>query len=220
MVELDVTGDLLIFDGLETITLLQPDSAGVDQSTTIEDALRRNIPKREAANSNGEYSTEDTRFHFQTTDATPRIGDRITDQDGTTFTILEPWYDTLNSRWKCVARNLDVFYELDTIAKIQVAEFTQGTSGEQVCSWKTIATVTASIQEQGMNSQGETEKDVFADRTFEVILKTDKTVSPKHRIVDIKGNTYQVTSSSNKDNISALQSVICRPDPKNNNLTS
>jgi hypothetical protein len=220
MVELDVTGDFDTFDYREAITLLQPDTAGVDVSVAIQYALRRNIPTREAAASGGRYRASDTRFHFETEDGTPRVADRIIDADGTTFTILEARYDTLASRWRCIARDLTVAYNLDTLVSVDEGVTSKGDSGEQIRTWRQIARPQASITEQTMSQQGETEKGVHAERTFEIILLTDTDLSPNHRITDLNGKTYQIVSTSQKDNISALQSAICRRWPLNNNLSS
>ena len=215
-----VDGDLLLVDDLHPVTLLQKDTAGVEQSTAIAKALRRNIPTIEAAASGGRYQASDTRIHFQTEDATPRVADRITDNDGNTYTVLEARYDTLASRWRCITRNLTVHYGLYTDIEVQLGNKTRNSSGVQEPTWKTVARVTASITELNMESEGESEKSRFAERTYQVILQTDEELSPLHRIVDSKGNTYQIESSANKDNIANLQQATCRMDPYNKSLGS
>lgn len=215
MVELDVTGDFDIFDYRRAITLIKKDSAGRDVETAITYALRRAIPQREATESDGLYTTRDTRFHFETEDGSPLVGDRIRDEDGRTYTILLASYDTLASRWKCVSRELNVFYNLDTILEIEKAEIVQDASGAPEPEWSTIARVTGSLTELSSSDDSEQERGRYGEQIYEAVLSTDTRLSPAHRIKDLEGNVYQVTASANKDSINSLQSATCVPYPNN-----
>ena len=206
---LDVSTDYLIFDNKVDVTLTQRDTSGNPVIVPVTDALRRNIPSTEAAASGGKYTSHDTRFHLSSGQASPVVGDTITDTDGTVYAIMEAWFNTLTSMWKCVSRNLAIAYKIDTKVEVQRGVPVRGSSGEQEKTWETIAIVAASITELSMSEQSESEKSSFADRSYEIILATDTQVSPNHRIMDVSGNYYSIESTTNKDNIRALQSCDC-----------
>src|ERR1700722_9293913 len=94
-----------VTDALEPVTLRRADGSG---SIALASALRRAITTREAAASDGKYTTSDVHWHLAAAElpVPPRLGDQIIDATGEAWTILETQLATCGSRWKGTARNL------------------------------------------------------------------------------------------------------------------
>lgn len=117
MIELDVTDDHLMWDGLEAVDLLRQGAKtrGDDGKltvtgntvTNIPNALRRQATQRDIDLSNGALQLGDLRWELATNEATggvPKRGDKIKDGDDVLHKILIVDTATLKSRYRCFTR--------------------------------------------------------------------------------------------------------------------
>ena len=88
----DLSDDLgRIADGLEAVTLARRGSTPGGTPAPIAHALRRSVSIREAAASDGRYTTADVTWHLPVAELgqAPRLGNLIRSGDGRQWTVLE-----------------------------------------------------------------------------------------------------------------------------------
>jgi hypothetical protein len=112
--------DLSVVDSLETVTYRRRGETPGSAGTTVSHALRRAVTTREAAASDGRYTTSDVAWHLPAAELpfTPRLGDMICDGSGQRWTILSAVHATLGSRWRCLARSLALVFGLDDVLAV------------------------------------------------------------------------------------------------------
>lgn len=116
---IDVDFDFLVFDGTEPITYKHaPESSTVVDGrllpsaaatvVPVQHALRHSISLRVVDGSGGRFRVGDVAFEIPAVELgtlTPRVGDKITTSDGSTWNVLGVELATFRSRWRIVARN-------------------------------------------------------------------------------------------------------------------
>ena len=92
-----------IIDGLETIHLLR-DGSSFPHATLR--ARRRPVSRREAQMSGGAYTASDSVWEIRVFDAhtPPKLGEKILDQDGNTWQIVDLIHTVMETRCKCICR--------------------------------------------------------------------------------------------------------------------
>lgn len=187
----DIAADFLLFDGLEAVTLRVP-ADEVGSAATVTYALRRSIHRREVEVSGGKYTMQDSAWHFLVSAGTPVIGGTITESDGVIWTILETQKQSLDKRWRCVCRKLEVSGGYDRLVTIEEATWAKGASGAQTATWSTVvAGVVARIQEQlGEVTTDDGQK--IMRRSYRISLNVAQTLTQSHRIVAADGEVYKI----------------------------
>lgn len=140
----DPIGDFeKIADGLRPVTLSPVDKVNVPDIIS----LRRAVTHKEAAKSNGRYTTSDSVFHVSTVAYAERLplGSVIIEADGTQWVVLEHAKQTLLARWRYVVRLLEIIEQgpdtsdgsrpLSGVFR-EVATFTKSVSGALEPTWK------------------------------------------------------------------------------------
>lgn len=188
-----------VVDGLEAVTL---NRRGSSDDVAVASALRREVTTKEAAASDGKYAAGDTRWHFPTDEVadTPNVGDTIVEAGGDRYHILSVNRDTLSARWKCVSRNLTIFYGLDRVVTIRKSKKTN-TKGVSTRSWRTVRTVAARVQPVGgedprlAGAENRTEHNARQlVKSVSIFLAEDIELTPAHRIVEPDGTQWDVKS--------------------------
>lgn len=203
----DIAMDFVtVADGLLPVKLRARDG----QERTAQHCLRRGISQREAAKSNGKYTTDDVAFHLSIREipGRPELGSLIIDDSGE-WTILEVGTQTINSRWRCVSRDLAIVEGLDTLVTRQVATYAKGDTGAQEPTWANDAT-NVRCKIQLLEGERKTDhKSPQLKRTAVLYFATQALVTTKHRFVDSGGVIYKVISWKDPDTITDLFAVTC-----------
>src|SRR3990167_4966959 len=123
-----IAGDYTLFDGLESVTIVKP---GTTSTTSVASALRRGGTTREAAASQGKYTTADVVWHLPKSLVTtqPALGDKVLDSAAVYWTILDVTKATLGTRWKCVTRDVAGANRLDCWVAIERGVTVKGRGG-------------------------------------------------------------------------------------------
>jgi hypothetical protein len=139
----DPDGDLSrIADGLQTVKLIRrPRSTSVE----IDGALSSAATTEPLQPSHGKYLGCDIVWHLPTAvleaaSVEPRPGDVIVDAPGRRWTVLAASQATLQSRWRCPARDLAVAHGLDAYVDIERATYSKDEAGAVAASWSTAHT--------------------------------------------------------------------------------
>jgi hypothetical protein len=122
-------------DGLEAVTFATSGGA----TTAVTGALRMRITEREAAASGRRYTQRDVRWHLpaEQVASPPQVGATITDNQGTTWTILQVDHDTRASRWRCWCRLVPISSVLSDRIHIQQASWMKDDHGALLAAWGT-----------------------------------------------------------------------------------
>jgi len=187
-----------VVDGLEAVTLVRRGKA----ATSIASALQRAIGEREAAASNGQYTSRDVRWHLP--DALvgdrPDLGDVILDAAGNRYTILDAQHATLENRWRCIARDLVVFWRLTDWFTIEEATFSKGTGGAAEASWTRLRVVRGRMQPIGRAMTVE-EEARRTTRRWQLFVEEDLGLTHEHRIKAADGTRYAIESVTGPEQI-------------------
>ncbi len=204
-VTVDITGDYVVVDNLETVSLTDLSLTG----QSVEGAFSTPLKTREIEASNGRYTAGDRRFHLPivNTTSTPQVGGTITDASFT-YTILDVDKAAMSGIWKVAARKLEIFSELNTLVTIQLATWAKDANGVQAATWANEHTgVRAKIQpategiEQDENSR-------TIRKRYQVIFEADQTLDHNRRIIGPDGSTYKVLSYSRRERIDVLPMAL------------
>jgi head-tail adaptor len=200
-----------VTDGLEAVTL---NRRGSSSDVSVTKALRRPVGVREAARSDGRYTTDDVRWHLPQSEVatTPRLGDAIIDSTAARWTITEVAAATLNARWACTCKNLALVYGLDTVAIVEAATYTKDDSGAAIAAWTTYRVIRAKFQEDTVAVGTEFSAERVRGR-YRVYLEEDFEFTQDHRLKDKEGYIYRIVEWSAREAIDALQEVVCERLP-------
>lgn len=193
-----------VVDGLTAVTLRPRSGADVP----AEKCLRRAVTQKEAAASDGKYTTNDVVFHLSINEIAtqPALGSSIIDDLGT-WRILEVARQTLSARWRCICRNLAITADLCTLVTIQFATYAKGLSGAQEPTWATQqANVRAKVQLEGADRTVEHQAQ-HTPRLASIYFVDQVLLTTNHRIVGPDGAIYKVKSWEDADRIDALYKV-------------
>ena len=187
-----------VVDGLQAVTLVRRGKA----ATSIASALQRAIGEREAAASNGQYTSRDVRWHLPEAEVgdRPDVGDAIVDASGNRYTILETNHTTLGNRWVCIARDLVVFWRLTDWFTIEEATFSKGTGGAAEASWTRLRVVRGRMQPIGRAMTVE-EEARRTTRRWQLFVEEDLGLTHEHRIKAADGTRYAIESVTGPEQI-------------------
>ncbi len=201
---LDLSRDFVrIADGVEAVTILRPGSV---VRMAVPHALHQGIRMGEAADSDGRYLASDVVWHlpFFEFDAAPRPGDVILDAREQRWTMLDVRRTTLDTRWRCVARNLAIAHGLDDVIEIDKATYEKGQGGAATPVWRTWRSgVRARIPpvESGIERRADQAK--AADRCT-VFIADELMLGRDHRLRAADGTLYAVRGWRKAQRIDAL----------------
>ncbi len=212
----DLSDDLgRIADGLEAVTLARRGSTPGGTPAAIAHALRRSVSMREAAASDGRYTTADVTWHLPVAELgqSPRLGDLIRSGDGRQWTVLEVRLTTLGTRWRCTTRSLAVVYGLDDTITILKATYVQGEGGAAEATWIPWRTgVRARIQpvQSRPGSQHESRQTITRCQIF---VEDELALNPTHRIAGPDGTIYKVLGVTGAERLGELQTIEAEVTP-------
>jgi|GEM_PF-5070768 len=205
---LDPSDDFpLIFDGVETISLLRiTDDADV---TTVDGALRH--AETSTDRPVGAVPDCDVRWHFSTVSITgdpPAPGDVIVDSTDRRWTIYAVDTSAVTGRYTCLARDLVRAYRLDRRLAIERATYAKSASGVAEAAWSTAAVVDGRICTILIEP-------TVGDRPvsggeYEIVLADSPTLSTDYRIRDEQGVVYRILRASRTDDSAALPTVVAK----------
>lgn len=214
-VTLDLSTDFqVVADGLEAVTLKR---RGSSDDVDVANALQRAITTKEAAASNGQYTTRDVRWHLPVLEVTtrPRLGDVILDANNDRWTILDVQKATLEVRWRCICRNVAVYYSLDDYVDVLRATISKGAAGAATASWQTEVTgVRASIHLKPAVATDATATPVVENQAhktrklFEVRLERDLNLTRNYLLRDARGTLYEVLGYRAQQEIGEFQATV------------
>lgn len=202
----DIAGDYAYLDGTEAVTLTKP---GTTSTTSVSAALRRRVTTREAAASNGHYTTADVAWHLPQSLVTtqPALGDKVLDSSSVYWTILSVSRDTLGTRWRCISRDLAVANRLDTFVTIEYSTIAKGVGGAVERDWSDWRSgVRARIQPQAVTQDVENRTRV-GRATHVVFCDLDAgelSAAVRFRVRDEAGATYTVLAVRAPERIDEL----------------
>lgn len=210
--QLDLSQDLLLTDGLQAVSVRLVGEAFDRQ---VSHALRRDVSIREVAASNGDYRLGDTRWHLPATEFCdpPTLGSMITDCDGVTWTVLSVGKQTLNTRWACTCRAIEITEGLSQTISIERMKLGKGEYGEQTIeAWVPAYTnLRAKIQPQSTDIAEEHGRRL-ARVTHTVYVATQVELQAKDR-VRCGSKSYGVVAVRNAERIDTLTEIDVVEDP-------
>jgi hypothetical protein len=195
-----------VVDALQPVALRRCDGSG---TTALSGALRRAVATREAAASDGKYTTSDVHWHIAAAELTvpPRLGDQIVDQSGENWTILETQLATCGSRWNCTARNLAIAGGLNSYVTILREVATKGESGAAELTFVPfVSAVQARIQELSA-TRSEQHGRQSGVVTAKVYLAEQILVDNGDRVQAADGTMYEITGYESADSITSLFTI-------------
>jgi len=205
-VALDITGDFSVVDNLETITVTLKDTT----SESVASCFSTPIRTREIEASDGRYTVGDIRFHVPVDNTTspPDVGGTITTAGGAVYTILDVSNAGMSGIYKCGARLLDIYNELNTLITVQVATWAKNANGVQEATWANEATsVRAKIQpatEQIESDEGSRN----VRKRFTIYLEADRVMDHSRRIIGPDSAVYKFLSYTKRERLDQLPSVL------------
>ena len=205
----DPSDDLVrVADGLETVTLRRRGSLPGGPGLRIARALRRSVTTREAAASDGRYTTSNVVWRLPAADLPepPRPGNVIAGGDGRQWTVLETHRTGLDAGWRCAARSLALVYGLDDAVSILQATYAKGLGGEAEPTWIPWRTGVAPASSRCSRSRKAATSRGRRRRNFR---SSSRRSWPSIRRIALKARTARSTRSSPFAGPSG--SASCRP---------
>lgn len=195
-----------VTDALEAVTLRRVDGSG---ATQIASALQRAVTTREAAASDGKYTTSDVNWHLPAWDlpAPPRLGDQIVDSAAEAWTILETQLATCGSRWKCTARNLALAGGLNTHITILREVATKGPSGAVEPTFVPYASVVRARIQENSAVRGEQHGRQSGIVKAQIYLAEQILVDNGNRIQAADGRVFEIAGYERADSIGSLFTI-------------
>lgn len=192
-VPLNLTDDYQIWanDFSQTVTHTSVRDSG-NLTAQVTHALRRQISSKEAAISNGVYTTADVIFSLATvlTPNTPKPRDLLTDNDNVVWTVLAVDKATINSRWRLTCRALGIAADLQDVIDIETPAMLPNAQGVEVAQWvPRLRQIAARIQP--VTGEETTERDLIGTKVkYEIFVGQGVTVSTRERVLWHARNKY------------------------------
>lgn len=208
----DFTDDWKVWDNVESVALV----TGVTSQTFTNwptTAKRRQLRYRELVASGGAYTSQDLVWliptQFLPVYANPKLGDRLTDQFGATWTVIEAALNTWRTWWSVTCRNLVLVNGL-----ADTADLYRPTNNQDIAAGRlpVYATVTGStdlpikVQEQDATVE---EKNGKRQATRRFVGYCGQRIYPQaqDRIVTSDGTIYQLTGWRSADRLDLLMEL-------------
>lgn len=149
--DLDLSNDWTVFDNTKRVTVTK---AGTSEVMVVENALRHQVTRREAADSGGAYTVEDVVWNLPYAQAKafrPVAGSLLrseTCEDEVWF-VVEVARSTLESRYRCFCKNCAITPELGELIQIERSTPGRDTDNAPYAVWKPLeVNILARIQEE------------------------------------------------------------------------
>jgi len=200
VLELNVAQDFAsIVDGAESVTVRRWNSA---ETVSVAIAWRYLAKMDEVEIGSGDYVRYDAIWElpWNPSDDGPRLGDLIIDATGQCWTVLTVERLRLDTRYKCLARNLLLAFGLDTRVDVQQADVEDLSTRPESVEWITLqAAVPARILQDRTRvnfDSGEPGEEVDpsynSTSTYRIVLGEQINLDHNHRLVDVEGTIYGV----------------------------
>jgi len=210
--ELNVVQDFAtIVDGAESVILRRWNSPA---TIAVAVAWRYLAKTDEVEIGGGEYARHDVVWElpWNPSDDGPRLGDLIIDAAGQCWTILTVERLRLDTRYKCLARNLLLAFGLDTRVDVQQADVEYLSTRPESVEWITVqAAIPARILQDRTRvnfDSGDPGEEVDpsynSTATCRIVLGEQIELDHNHRLVDLEGTIYDVTEFANFGRIDRL----------------
>lgn len=212
---LDLSGHYAYFHGTEAITHTSTRDTG-NLTDAVANALRRQVTSKEAAASNGVYTTSDLAWSLPVSQAayTPKPGDKITDAAAVVWTVLQVDKATLGTRWRCLSRDMVLANDLRDAVVIFAPDNSQDNAKSRTT---TFVQLTAELAARVQPVAGAPVVDLGKRMTvtsWNVWLAEDvENVTHECQVRDQDGNVYQITGWQNKARIDDLMLITCEVLP-------
>lgn len=199
--------DYLTWDATETVShVSERDSGDLTQNNVT--ALRLPVTSREAAQSEGRYTTRDLVWLVpgQLLTRTPKESDRIVDDDSVPWVVIDYSHSPLDNTYRLTCKNLRIAADLNDLVDLYRPAFTADAAGSLVPSYAVVTSdLVCRIQE--LTGQVVEERGKFTTERRYVIYFEDRiTVQAEDQIRD--GSTiYQVVDYADPDSINGLMGV-------------
>ena len=209
----DPIGDFeLIVDGLRPI-VITPRRGDVADPVS---SLRRAITRKEAEESNGQYTTDDSVFHVSTVHYPTKLplGSHLVDHDNTTWTVLSVAKQTLNARWRYVVRDLALWGDLDLVVWHEIATFAKGKTGAQFETWTRQPTPLRARFQPIEEERRVEHNSVHSPETFVGYFAIDFEVDHNHRFVILNEageiqQAFKVIKTRERETLGELFAIEC-----------
>jgi hypothetical protein len=216
---LDISGDFLLLDNLESVTLhpplTVPPAVGYDTLTNC--VLTEPYTIQELTPSGGQVLKNGTRFVWpRSQSGQPRLGSIIIDSDGTYWTVVQITDKQHVDVHEVVCVDLAVVNHLDNTATVlQAQSYSKDAAGEAVPNWVTLETGIPA-RWQPMTEEAQIFEDAdYTRTTYRVTLGAALFANPQelaggdYRLVDKDGNHYRVLQYTQENRIDVLPYAIC-----------
>jgi hypothetical protein len=211
--ELNVAGDFAtILDGLEAVVVKRQHTP---ETILVAKAWRYVSKVEEVELGSTDYARHDViwQLPWEAANEPPRLGDRVIDAAGQCWTILTVERPRLDTRFRCLARNLHLAFGLDTLVDVQLADVEDPSTRPESVPWITVqAAVPARILLDRTKvaldpGDDEVAPAVSSAATYRVILGEQIELDHNHRLVDPEGGVYEVVEYANFGRIERLPVV-------------
>jgi hypothetical protein len=200
-----------ILDGAEPVTVRRWNSP---ETISVTAAWRYASKMDEVEIGSGDYARHDViwQLPWDPSDEGPRLGDLVIDAAGECWTIITVERLRLDTRYKCLARNLLLAFGLDTQVDVQLADVTDLSSRPESVNWITLqAAVPARILQDNTKvsfDPGDAEEEIdpayTSKATYRIILGEQIELDHNHRLVDAQGAVYDVVEFAHFGRIDRL----------------
>jgi hypothetical protein len=198
-----------VIDGGETVTLRCSSNDGALPLAVVAPALRRRVTAREAAASGHRYALGDVVWHLPAAmlPVTPRLAEVIVDGSGRWWTILQLQLDTLQSRWRCVTRDMAIAAALDDVVAVLKATYTKDADGVAHADWRVCQTgLRAKIEPTAVAFKPDT-AGAQSLAQCRIYIQSDFTFDETHRLQGPDGAVYKITAVQSPQRIGELRSI-------------
>lgn len=202
---LDFSEDWEIWDNVEEVTYTSVTNSG-DVEYTVRRALKRAVSAREASMSRGAYRTDDVNWIVPRPElptVKPQLRDRITDDDGTVWTVLNFADMGLRASWRMTCRALSIVEQLRDTMTIERPTYIQDDSGARQAIWAAVySDEPCRLQPQA--SQVSEERGLRGFKTsFTLFVSRELSITNEDRVL-VNGTYYEVRAYRQSERIDQL----------------
>lgn len=207
---LQLGSDWKVWDNREPVTYTVEARAG-DTPHALTDCKRRALTFKELAASGGAYTGGDRAWLIPVEklpgSVVPKIGDRVTDAGGTTWSVLEAGLNTLQTWHRLLTRNLVLAADLRELVTLLQPDAGQDAAGVRTPGFTTaVGGLAARVQEIDAVVE-ERHGKRQAVRKFTAWVGQRVYPAANWRLRDEAGQVYQITGWRGADRFDVLQEL-------------
>lgn len=199
---LNIENDHLIFDGLESVRLIQ---AGTGRIQQINRALQFGVTAKDAIGSDGTYRQGDVKYNLPHVEAPafpPVAGDWLKDAAGRVWTIGTVEDLTLKTRWQVWCKRVDLNENTSEELKIFRPVSKRDESGAAYTDWRLAKTTRGHINELASEIELTTGRRRLKI-THQIFIVEAFEVEAGFRVVDCRGAAFNVSRVTKKGELGA-----------------